>query len=85
MKAAIQRKNLYADQLVSIIDGAKAEIARLQDEIARVQRDRDALGLPGLQTKVNDLVSKLQVLYNQINAVKAQIPPEEARVAGYEK
>lgn len=85
VKAAIQRKNLYADQLVSIIDGAKAEIARLQDEIARVQRDRDALGLPGLQTKVNDLVSKLQVLYNQINAVKAQIPPEEARVAGYEK
>lgn len=83
MKAAIQRKNLYADQLASIIDGAKAEIARLQDEIARVQKDRDALGIPDLQNKVNNLVNKLQILYNQINAVKAQIPPEEARVAGY--
>lgn len=83
VKAAIQRKNLYADQLASIIDGAKAEIARLQDEIARVQKDRDALGIPDLQNKVNNLVNKLQILYNQINAVKAQIPPEEARVAGY--
>ncbi len=83
VKNAIQRKNLYADQLASIIDGAKAEIARLQGEIARVQKDRDALDLPGLQNKVNDLVAKLKVLYDQINATKAQIPPEEARVAGY--
>jgi hypothetical protein len=34
---------------------------------------------------VNDIVAKLNNLYNQINAVKAQIPPEQARVAGYEK
>lgn len=85
VKNAIQRKNLYADQLASIIDGAKAEIARLQAEIARIQKDRDGLDLPGLQGKVNDLVVKLKNLYDQINATKAQIPPEEARVAGYEK
>jgi hypothetical protein len=40
IKAAITRKNLAADQLATIIDGAKAEIARLQGEIARVQRER---------------------------------------------
>jgi predicted nucleic acid-binding Zn-ribbon protein len=85
IKAAIQRKTLLADQLVSIIDGAKAEIARLQGEIARVQRDRDGLNLPGLQKTVNDLVSQLQPFYDRINAVKTQIPPEEARVAGFTK
>jgi predicted nucleic acid-binding Zn-ribbon protein len=85
IKAAIQRKTLLADQLVSIIDGAKAEIARLQGEIARVQRDRDALGLPALQKSVNDFVNLLQPFYDKINAVKTQIPPEEARVAGFTK
>lgn len=85
VKNAIQRKNLLADQLASIIDGAKAEIARLQGEIDRIQKDRDALGIPSLETKVNDLISRLQVLYNQINAVKAQIPPEDARVQGFLK
>ena len=85
VKDAIARKNLAADQLAAIIDGAKAEIARLQAEIDRIQKDRDYLGLPDLQSRVNDLVNKLKSLYDQINAIKAQIPPEEARVAGYEK
>lgn len=85
VKAAIARKNLAADELQAIIDGAKAEIARLQGEIARVQKARDDLRLPALLSKVNDLVAQLQVLFDKINAVKAQIPPEEARIAGFLK
>ncbi len=54
IKAAIARKNLAADELQAIIDGAKAEIARLQSEIARVQKARDDLALPGLLKTVND-------------------------------
>jgi peptidoglycan hydrolase CwlO-like protein len=69
----------------SIIDGAKAEIKRLQGEIARVQKARDALGLPDLVKRVNDLVGQLQNFYDKINTVKAQIPPEEARIVGYLK
>ena len=83
VKAAIARKNLAADELQAIIDGAKAEIARLQSEIARVQKARDDLALPHLLKRVNDLVAQLQTFYDKINAVKAQIPPEEARIAGY--
>ena len=82
---SIARKNLAADELQAIIDGAKAEIARLQGEIARVQKARDDLRLPALLSKVNDLVAQLQVLFDKINAVKAQIPPEEARIAGFLK
>lgn len=85
VKDAIRRKNLAADELTAIIDGAKAEIARLTDEIARIQKERDALGIPDLENKINDYVTRLQTLYNQINAVKAQIPPEEARIAGFQK
>ena len=85
VKAAMARKNLAADELQAIIDGAKAEIARLQGEIARVQKARDDLRLPALLSKVNDLVAQLQVLFDKINAVKAQIPPEEARIAGFLK
>lgn len=83
VKAAIQRKTLLADQLQSIIDGARAEIKRLEDEIARIQSERDALGIPDIEARINDIVLRLQNLYNQINAVKAQIPPEEARIVGY--
>jgi len=84
VKGAIQRKTLAADQLTSIINGARAEIARLQDEIARTQKERDALRIPDIEARIADLVSRLQVLYNQINTVKAQVPPEEARIVGFE-
>lgn len=48
VKAAIQRKSLFVDQLVSIIDGAKAEITRLQGEIARIQGEREFLRIPDI-------------------------------------
>jgi chromosome segregation ATPase len=70
VKAAIARKNLAADELQAIIDGAKAEIARLQGEIARVQKARDALALPDLLKRVNDLVAQLQTFFDRINALK---------------
>lgn len=41
--------------------------------------------MPGLNKRVNDIVARLRPLYDQINAVKDQIPPEEARIAGFEK
>lgn len=84
VKGAIQRKNLAIDELTSIINGAKAEIARLQGEIARAQADRDALKIPDIEARIADLVARLQNLYNQINTVKAQIPPEQARIVGFE-
>jgi len=84
VKGAIQRKVLAADELTSIINGAKAEIARLQDEIARAQRDRDALKIPDIEARIADLVARLQNLYAQINTVKSQIPPEQARIVGFE-
>lgn len=76
VKDAVRRKTLVADQLASVIDGAKAEITRLTDEINRVQKDRDANQVPALDARVNDLSFKLSTLYNQINAVRTQIGPE---------
>jgi len=46
---------------------------------------RDDLKLPDLFKNVNDLVAKLDDFYNKIYTVKTQIPPEEARIAGYLK
>ena len=75
-KDGVRRKTLVADQLVAVIADAKAEIARLTDEIARVLRERDAAQVPDLDARVNDLSAKLTTLYNQINAVRTQIGPE---------
>jgi len=75
VKDAIARKTAAADVLVPVIDSAKAEIARLQAEIDKIQRDRDALGIPALDGRVADLSAKLNNLNNQVNAVRAQIPP----------
>jgi len=36
VKYSLARKNLYIDQLTTIIGGARNEIARLQAEIARL-------------------------------------------------
>jgi archaellum component FlaC len=41
------------------------------------------LGLPELNKKVNELVTQIRVLYDKINTVRSQIPPEEARITGY--
>jgi chromosome segregation ATPase len=46
---------------------------------------RDDLKLPDLFKNVNDLVAKLDDFYNKVYTVKTQIPPEEARIAGYLK
>ena len=80
VKNAIARKNLAADQLAAIINSARAEIARLQDEIKRTQTDRDNLRIPDIESRIADLVAKLNVLYNQITTIKNQIPPEQARI-----
>lgn len=85
VKEAIQRKSLSADKLATIVAAAQAEINRLNGEIKRIQDERDKLRIPNLEANINDFVSKLQNLYDQTNAVKVQIPPEEARILGYEK
>jgi len=84
VKNAIARKNLAADQLAAIINSARAEIARLQDEIKRTQTERDNLRIPDIESRIADLVAKLNVLYNQITTIKNQIPPEQARIVGFE-
>ena len=85
IRAAIQKKQFAADQLRIIIDGAKAEIARIDAEIARLQQERKDLWLDELKAKLADLVAQLEPLYKQFNEVESQIAPNEARVAGYEK
>ena len=68
-----------------IIDGALAEIARLEAEISRLEDERKALWLDELKEKLNNLIKELEQCYRDFNAVESQIAPNEARVAGYEK
>lgn len=84
VKFAISQKSLLIDQLVTIVDGARAEINRLQNEINRLERDRSTLGIPAIQSRIADLISRLEVLYSKINAGKIQIEPEAARIVGFE-
>ena len=85
IRAAIEKKQFSADQLKVIIDGALAEIARLEDEIKRLEDERKALWLDELKDKLAALTIELEKCYQDFNAVESQIAPNEARVAGYEK
>ena len=69
IRAAVEKKQFAADQLKVIIDGANAEIARLEAEIARLNGEINSLWLDELRSNLADAVSKLQDLYNQFNAV----------------
>jgi hypothetical protein len=76
VKDGARRKSLVADQLETIIAGAKAEIARLTDEINRAQKERDGLGLPAFDSTTNSLSVRLNDLNQKIRTVGAQITPE---------
>lgn len=75
-KDGVRRKTLVADQLVAVIADAKAEIARLTDEIARLQKERDTLRIPDYDSRVNDLSLKLSNFNSQINSIRVQVGPE---------
>lgn len=85
IRTAIERKTFAADQLRVIIDGARTEIARLQSEIAKLRKNITDLWLDELNDKLSAAIKDLENAYNQFNFVEAQIAPNEAKVAGYEK
>ena len=85
IRCAIEKKQFAANQLEIIIEGAKAEIKRLQGEIDDLEDKKKALWLDELKDKLNKLVQELLKCNQDFNAVESQIAPNEARVAGYEK
>ena len=85
IRTAIEKKQFLANQLQVIIDGALAEIARLEDEIDRLEDEKKALWLDELRSKLAKLVKELEACYQNFNAVESQIAPNEARVAGFQK
>ena len=82
IRSAIQKKQFSADQLTVIIDGANAEIARLQNLINQANTARANLNLDQLKASLQDFVNKLTPLYAQLNDIGSQIPPNEARITG---
>ena len=85
IRVAIEKKQFSANQLKVIIEGAEAEIARLEDEIDRLEDARKSLWLDELKDKLAKLVKDLEKCYQDMNAVESQIAPNEAKVAGLEK
>lgn len=56
IRTAIEIKTFIADSLQVVIDGAKAEIARLEDEIDRLEDEKKALWLEELRDRLAKLV-----------------------------
>jgi archaellum component FlaC len=85
IRAAIEMKQFAIDQLIIIIEGAEAEIKRLQGEISRLEDEKKALWLEEIRDNLAKLAKELEQCYQEFNAIEAQIAPNEARVAGFEK
>lgn len=85
IRSAIAKKQFSADQLVVIVNGAKAEITRLQASIDGLKQNITDLWLDELRDKLSDAIISLEDVYRQFNYVDFQIGPNEAKVAGYEK
>ena len=85
IRVAIEKKELGINQLMTIIDAARAEIARLEAEIARLEQEKTDLWLDEFRDRLAELVAELEPLYKQFNEVESQIAPNEARIAGFQK
>ena len=85
IRCAIEKKQFSADSIEVIIEGALEEIKRLEGEIARLEDEKKALWLEELRDKLAHLVKELEDVYDQFNHVESEIPPREAKIAGYEK
>ena len=85
IRAAIEMKQFSASQLQIIIDGAFAEIKRLEAEISRLEDEKKALWLDEIKDNLDKFTKDLEKCYQEFNAIESQIAPNEARVAGYEK
>ena len=59
IRNAIEKKTFAADQLRVIIDGARAEITRLQSEINKLRQNITDLWLDELNDKLNDAIRDL--------------------------
>ena len=68
-----------------MIDGAVAEIARLQAQIATIRTAITALKIDDLKNRLGGLVTQLEGVYVEYNKVEAQIPVLEAQVAGNDR
>ena len=69
IRVAIQKKQFGADQLKVIIDGAKAEIARLTAEIGNLKGQITDLWLDELKDKLASSLKDLEGYYNRFNQV----------------
>ena len=85
IRVAIEKKQFHANQLQVIIQGALAEIDRLEGEIDRLQDEKRSLWLDELHSRLAKLVAELEACYQEFNAIESQIAPNEARVAGFRK
>jgi len=82
IQAAIAKKTYAATQLKVVIDGATAEITRLQGLIDAANRNIAGLGLDDAKVKLDTLVTQLQTVYDSYNRIQDQIPVLQAQVVG---
>lgn len=85
LRAAIEKKVFAADQLKIVVDGAVAEIARLQAQIDVNKTTIAGLKIDDLKNRLAGLVTQLEGVYVEYNKVEAQIPVLEAQVAGNDR
>ena len=76
IRTAIESKQFSADQLKVIIDGANAEIARLEKEIARLEDAIKNLWLEELRDELAKAVKSLEDLYRRFNSIEREIAPK---------
>lgn len=82
IQAAIAKKTFAANQLQVVIDGANAEITRLQAQIDDINKSVAGLGLDDLKNKLDGFLTQLQSAYVDYNRVQDQIPVLQAQVTG---
>ncbi len=69
VKAAVEKKVFAAGQLKIVVDGASAEIIRLQRLIDANNAEIGKINIPALKTKLDALVADLQRAYADFNKI----------------
>lgn len=85
IQSAISLKAFTATQLSIVVEGAQAEIKRINNEIDRDRQSIAKLGLEELRNKLNTALIQLQDSYGKFNEVDTQIAPKQALIASLNK